>query len=60
MPEEKVKKEVIPEIKEIKKEEKIKILQFHKHDPENPISFESLEDLLIDISKKDLHCKYHQ
>ncbi len=47
----------IERILEIKKEEKIKILQFHKHDPENPISFESLEDLLIDISKKDLHCK---
>jgi len=47
----------IERILEIKKEEKIKILQFHKTDPENPISFDSLEDLLIDISRKDLHCK---
>ncbi len=42
---------------EIKKEEKIKILQFHRNRPEEPISFESLEDLLIDISKVDLQCK---
>jgi arginine deiminase len=42
---------------EIKKEEKIKILQFHKKSPEKPVSFESLEDLLLDISKNDLHCK---
>lgn len=42
---------------EIKKEEKIKILQFHRNSPEEPISFESLEDLLIDISKVDLQCK---
>ncbi len=44
----------IEKILEIKKEEKIKILQFHKSNPENPVSFESLEDLLIDISKTDL------
>ncbi len=43
---------------EIKKEEKIKILQFHRKSPDNPISFESLEDLLIDISKNDLHCEH--
>ncbi len=48
---------VIERILEIKKEEKIKILQFHKKSPENPISFESLEDLLVDISKNDLHCE---
>lgn len=47
----------IERIMEIKKEEKIKILQFHKKSPENPISFESLEDLLVDISKNDLHCE---
>ena len=41
---------------EIKKEEKIKILQFHKNSPDNPTSFESLEDLLYDISKTDLRC----
>jgi len=47
----------IERILEIKKEEKIKILQFHKKDPDNPVSFESLEDLLVDISKNDLHCE---
>ncbi len=47
----------IERILEIKKEEKIKILQFHKKNPDDPIAFDSLEDLLIDISKNDLHCK---
>jgi len=47
----------IERILEIRKEEKIKILQFHKNNPDNPVSFESLEDLLVDISKNDLHCK---
>lgn len=46
----------IEKILEIKKEEKIKILQFHKSNPEKPLSFESLEDLLIDVSKTDLKC----
>jgi arginine deiminase len=46
----------IERILEIKKEEKIKILQFHKKQPDNPIVFESLEELLIDISKTDLNC----
>lgn len=46
----------VERILEIKKEEKIKILQFHRKNPENPISFENLEDLLVDISKNDLHC----
>ncbi len=45
----------IERILEVKKEEKIKILQFHKKCPDNPINFESLEDLLVDISKTDLH-----
>ncbi len=49
--------DVIERIMEIKKEEKIKILQFHKKNPATPISFDNLEDLLIDISKNDLHCK---
>lgn len=49
--------DAIERILEVKKEEKIKILQFHRQDPENPVSFDSLEDLLIDISKNDLHCK---
>ena len=48
---------IIERILEIKKEEKIKILQFNRSNPENPIAFESLEDLLVDISKTDLHCK---
>ena len=47
----------IERILEIKKEEKIKILQFHKKSPENPVYFDSLEDLLVDISKYDLHCE---
>ncbi len=46
----------VERILEIKKEEKIKILQFLRSNPENPISFESLEDLLVDISKTDLKC----
>jgi arginine deiminase len=37
-----------------KKEERLKIIQFKKKDIENPIYFDSLEDLLIDISKHDL------
>jgi arginine deiminase len=49
--------DAIERILEIKKEEKIKILQFHKKCPDNPVSFDSLEDLLIDISKNDLHCE---
>lgn len=48
--------DAIERILEIKKEEKIKILQFHKKCPDNPVSFDSLEDLLIDISRNDLHC----
>ncbi len=47
----------IERILEIKKEEKIRILQFHKNAPDNPINFESLEDLLVDISRNDLGCK---
>jgi arginine deiminase len=49
--------DAIERVLEIKKEEKIKILQFHKKDPDNPVLFESLEDLLTDISKNDLHCE---
>jgi arginine deiminase len=47
----------VERILEIKKEEKIKILQFHRSNPENPVPFESLEDLLIDISRNDLNCR---
>lgn len=44
----------IERILEIKKEEKIKILQFNRSDPDRSVSFDSLEDLLVDISKTDL------
>ncbi|RYF99467.1 MAG: amidinotransferase [Chitinophagaceae bacterium] len=37
-----------------KKEEKIKIIQFRKKDIENPKYFDTLEDLLRDISENDL------
>ena len=46
----------IESLLEVKKEEKIKIMQFHKSAPDKPVHFESLEDLLIDISKTDLNC----
>ncbi|MGC4100804.1 arginine deiminase family protein [Ferruginibacter sp.] len=46
----------IERLLEVKKEEKIKIMQFHKNAPDAPVHFESLEDLLIDISKTDLNC----
>jgi len=39
-----------------KKDEKLKIIQFRKKDIENPVYFDNLEDLLIDISKVDLQC----
>jgi len=42
---------------EIEKEEKIKIWQFHKLTPESPTNFESLEELLTNISQTDFHCK---
>lgn len=40
-----------------KKEEKLKIIQFKKKDIQNPSYFDNLEDLLIDISEKDLGSK---
>ncbi|HWB90676.1 MAG TPA: arginine deiminase family protein [Puia sp.] len=39
-----------------KKEDKLKIIQFRRKDPGNPEYFDSLEDLLTDISKNDLEC----
>lgn len=39
------------------KEDKIKIIQFRKKDPENPVYFDNLEELLIDISQNDLECE---
>ncbi|MFD2920623.1 arginine deiminase family protein [Terrimonas rubra] len=40
-----------------KKDDKIRIIQFKKKDPSSPVYFDSLEDLLIDISKHDLKCE---
>ncbi len=40
-----------------KKDDKLKITQFRKKDIDNPVTFDSLEDLLIDISVNDLGCK---
>lgn len=37
-----------------KKEDRIKITQFRKKAPSEPVSFDSLEELLYDISKNDL------
>jgi arginine deiminase len=40
-----------------KKDDKLKITQFRKKNIEEPVNFDSLEELLIDISVKDLGCK---
>jgi arginine deiminase len=40
-----------------KKEETLKIVQFRKKDIENPVYFDNLEDLLVDISVNDLESK---
>jgi arginine deiminase len=40
-----------------KKEEHITIIQFKKKDINKPVYFDTLEDLLIDISTNDLKCK---
>jgi arginine deiminase len=39
-----------------KKEDKLRIIQFRKKDTANPEYFDSLEDLLTDISRNDLGC----
>lgn len=39
------------------KDEKLKIIQFNSKSMDTPIHFDSLEELLIDISTKDLGCK---
>lgn len=39
-----------------KKEDQLRVIQFHKSDVENPVYFNNLEDLLTDVSKNDLHC----
>lgn len=48
--------DAIERLLEVQKEEKVKIMQFHKKCPDNPVYFESLEDLLVDISVNDLQC----
>jgi arginine deiminase len=40
----------------VKKDDMLKIIQFRKKDVENPKYFDTLEDLLIDISENDLDC----
>jgi arginine deiminase len=40
-----------------KKDENINVIQFKRNDIANPIHFDNLEDLLIDISKNDLKSK---
>lgn len=40
-----------------KKDESISVIQFSKNDPSNPVYFDNLEDLLIDVSKNDLKCE---
>jgi arginine deiminase len=40
-----------------RKEDKIRIIQFKKKDPDNPKYFDNLEELLVDISEKDLECQ---
>jgi arginine deiminase len=39
-----------------KKEDRLKIIQFKKKDIENPVYFDSLEELLVDVSKNDIGC----
>ncbi len=39
-----------------KKDEKIRIIQFRKKNIDNPVYFDSLEEVLTDISKSDLDC----
>ena len=40
-----------------KKDDKIKIIQFRKKNIDQPVYFDSLEELLVDISVNDLGCK---
>lgn len=40
-----------------KKDESISIIQFKKKSVGNPVYFDTLEDLLIDVSKNDLQCE---
>jgi arginine deiminase len=47
----------LEKLMDIKKEEKIRILQFHKDKPDTPVPFDTLEDLLTDVSRTDLGVK---
>src|SRR5436190_7040709 len=50
--------DIVQRILEGKKDDhKITIIQFRKKDLGNPVYFDSLEDLLTDISKNDLECE---
>lgn len=40
-----------------RKNETISIIQIRRKDPSQPVYFDNLEDLLIDISKNDLQCE---
>ena len=40
-----------------KKDDKIKITQFKRKDPSQPVYYDSLEELLIDIAKNDHDCE---
>jgi arginine deiminase len=40
-----------------KKDDKLRIVQFKKKDIDNPVHFDSLEELLVDVSVTDLGCK---
>ena len=39
-----------------RKVDQVTIIQFHRNDQENPVYYETLEDLLISISETDLKC----
>lgn len=41
----------------VRKDEKLKIIQFKKKDIENPKYYDNLEDLLTEISENDLGCR---
>jgi len=45
------------ESKKKDKDDFIRIIQFKREDLEHPVTFESLEDLLINVSEVDLGCK---
>ncbi len=42
-----------------KKDEMLRIIQFHKNNISKPVYMDNLEDLLTDISLNDLHCSDH-